>query len=94
MDYLVTKNGVSFYCLDTKSVLASWIHQLTFVPKDDQQTILRLCLGAEIGAGAEISYIFGFTDTDLTDNMLCASIFADADIVLLVASGVAVGCGT
>ena len=62
--------------------------------KDDQRTVLRLCLGAELGAGAEIDYIFGFTDASKTEEMLCGSVFADVDIVLLAAAGAAVGCGT
>lgn len=44
--------------------------------------------------GAEISYIFGFTNTPLTENLLCGSAFADIDIVLIVAAGAAIGCGT
>jgi hypothetical protein len=59
----------------------------------DEQTFTRICLGPELGVSAEVSFIFGFTDAPKTDDLLCAAAFADADIVLLVAAGVAIGCG-
>jgi hypothetical protein len=47
-----------------------------------------------VGVGAEISFIFGFTDAPKTKDLLCAGVFGDVDIVVLAAAGAAVGCGT
>lgn len=60
----------------------------------DEKTLTRICIGAELGVSAELSFIFGYSDAPKTDDLLCSAVFADADIVLLVAAGVAVGCGT
>ncbi|CAB9518450.1 expressed unknown protein [Seminavis robusta] len=59
----------------------------------DQKTMLRMCPGLELGAGAEVSFVFGFTNTDNTANMLCVGIWLDIDIIVLAAAGVAIGCG-
>jgi hypothetical protein len=52
-------------------------------------------LGVELGTpvSADISYIFGFTNTALTENMACAAAFADVDAGLGFAAGAAVGIG-
>ena len=60
---------------------------------NDRRSLLRFCFGAEIGVSAEISFIFGYTNTPKTENLLCSAVFGDADIVILVAAGVALGCG-
>ena len=59
----------------------------------DQRSVIRLCLGAELGAGAEISFIFGFTNTILTEDLVCGSIFADVDLAIIASAGTAVGIG-
>ena len=52
---------------------------------------MRVCLGGELGLGAEISFIFGFTDTATTSQFECFAIKADLDVGLLFAAGVATG---
>jgi hypothetical protein len=71
------------------------INYLAALNGEDQKSFVRFCLGAELGApiAAEISYIFGFTNTALTDNMACAAVFADVDAGLGFAAGAAVGIG-
>lgn len=60
----------------------------------DQRSIIRTCLGAELGAGAEIDFILGFSDAVLTKDFVCGSIFADVDAALIGAAGVSTGVST
>lgn len=79
--------------IEASAIIDASIQYLVAVNNEDQRSILRLCLGAELGLGAEISYLFGFTNTATTANLLCGSAMADVDLFLLVTAGAAVGIG-
>jgi hypothetical protein len=61
--------------------------------KTDTKDIFRVCYGAELGAGTEISFLFGFSSATTPDGLLCGAVFCDADALIITANGVAVGCG-
>ena len=48
-------------------------------------------MGAELGGGAEIAYIFGFTNALKTEELICGSAVIDVDVVLVLTLGAAVG---
>ena len=53
---------------------------------------MRICLGPEAGAGAEVSFLIGLSDNGFSSNFdLCASLLADVDAGLLLATGMQLG---